>query len=511
MATDVVSIIVQVANQLGIPPALALAIAQQESGMDPNAVGGSSAQPSYGLFQLEVNGGEGDGLSMQQLLDPWTNAHVALSTVAAVYRAHPNWSYGDIAAAAQRPANPGAYAASVNALVGKYAGISGTAQSSYGTQIAQGVPPPTPPSLSSTVQQLVGQGTAGGQPTSAVTTNPAAASQTAALTDALTAYQNYAQALENYIQGQKVQLTAAPSPPPAPGNSVQAGQGVNSAVQAAMSQVGVPYAWGAESPGQNFDCSGLTQWAYQKEGISLPRTSEQQYTATARVAQPMPGDLVFMNFGEQGQAGPGHVGIYIGGGRMVDAPHTGANVRVENVPADAQYGRVGGAAVPGGAATTTAPAPTAQKTPNPSAGAVGTSVPTGAPTTMTDLPTSLKMAGSILMSGGAPSATGVAPPGKSPLENQIGPAPATGNTQTPDQIALGLNAATPEQQNLEQQLGATEKTTAGLASQATQEENQALQQAQNALANNTPPPPPPPAPGAPAPGITPGPTTPGEI
>lgn len=100
------------------------------------------------------------------------------------------------------------------------------------------------------------------------------------------------------------------------------------AVRAAMSQLGTPYLWGGESPA-GFDCSGLVQWAYAHAGIALPRVAQDQYDAGPAVANGdplLPGDLVF--FG----AGPGavsHVGLYLGDGRFVDAPHTGATVRVD--------------------------------------------------------------------------------------------------------------------------------------------------------------------------------------
>ena len=116
-------------------------------------------------------------------------------------------------------------------------------------------------------------------------------------------------------------------------------------ITAALSQLGVKYAWGGESPGSNFDCSGLTQWAYSTVGIQLPRTSESQYAATTQVSSTSakPGDLVFMAFGEDaGQSGPGHVGIYLGNGKFIDAPYTGAVIRVDSVPSDATYGTVTG-------------------------------------------------------------------------------------------------------------------------------------------------------------------------
>jgi cell wall-associated NlpC family hydrolase len=110
-----------------------------------------------------------------------------------------------------------------------------------------------------------------------------------------------------------------------------AGPAATRAVQVALAQVGTPYVWGGETPGLGFDCSGLVQHAYAAGGIPLPRTAQAQHDADPLLpagSTPQPGDLVF--FG----ANPDritHVGIALGQGRMVDAPHTGALVRVEPI------------------------------------------------------------------------------------------------------------------------------------------------------------------------------------
>ncbi len=101
------------------------------------------------------------------------------------------------------------------------------------------------------------------------------------------------------------------------------------AVRFGLAQIGTPYVWGGEGPG-GFDCSGLVQAAYQAAGIALPRVAQQQYDAGPRL-QPgeavQPGDLVF--FGSDIRQVT-HVGIVVGPGQMVDAPHAGATVRRES-------------------------------------------------------------------------------------------------------------------------------------------------------------------------------------
>jgi len=109
------------------------------------------------------------------------------------------------------------------------------------------------------------------------------------------------------------------------------------AVRWALAQLGVPYRWGGTGAG-GFDCSGLVQAAYAAAGIVLPRVAQDQFDAGPRLpadAALLPGDLVF--FGS-GPGGVDHVGLALGGGLMVDAPHGGAVVRVEAVWSDGYVG-----------------------------------------------------------------------------------------------------------------------------------------------------------------------------
>jgi len=98
------------------------------------------------------------------------------------------------------------------------------------------------------------------------------------------------------------------------------------AVAAAERMVGAPYVWGATGPNA-FDCSGLMLYAYQRAGVALPRTSQEQRDTGTRVSldQARPGDLVIY----RGDAS--HVGMYVGGGQVVHAPYPGARVRYDPV------------------------------------------------------------------------------------------------------------------------------------------------------------------------------------
>ena len=115
-------------------------------------------------------------------------------------------------------------------------------------------------------------------------------------------------------------------PPGAPAEEVTA-----AAVRYAYDKLGQPYKWGATGELGFYDCSGLMLRAYQAGGLKLPRTSREQWKAGARVwqvSQMQPGDLVFYAYNTADPATIHHVGIYIGAGNMIDAPYTGANVRI---------------------------------------------------------------------------------------------------------------------------------------------------------------------------------------
>jgi cell wall-associated NlpC family hydrolase len=111
--------------------------------------------------------------------------------------------------------------------------------------------------------------------------------------------------------------------------------------------LGTPYVWGGESRG-GFDCSGLVQWAYSTVGVHLPRVAQDQFL-TGPVVPPgsrvVPGELVFFGTSSHDVE---HVGMFVGDGLMVDAPHTGAVVRLDRI---AGFASIVGVTSPGGQQT----------------------------------------------------------------------------------------------------------------------------------------------------------------
>lgn len=151
-------------------------------------------------------------------------------------------------------------------------------------------------------------------------TSAAAAAVTAA---------NQAAAAASHDQGGPPTGSGAPVVVGLSGGSNSAG---TAAVQAAISQLGVPYVWGGEAPGVGFDCSGLTQWAWAQAGVSIPRTAASQYAVVPRVPLNAlePGDLLFY-FNLDGDGIVDHVVMYVGSGpfgsqTIIQAPETGETV-----------------------------------------------------------------------------------------------------------------------------------------------------------------------------------------
>ena len=104
-------------------------------------------------------------------------------------------------------------------------------------------------------------------------------------------------------------------------------------VNYALQFQGIPYVYGGTDPATGFDCSGFTQYVFAHFGISLPRTADAQRSAGVPVTDPAPGDLLVTSDGS-------HVGIYVGGGRMIHAPRPGRTVTVQKLYRDFEYRRL---------------------------------------------------------------------------------------------------------------------------------------------------------------------------
>jgi hypothetical protein len=104
---------------------------------------------------------------------------------------------------------------------------------------------------------------------------------------------------------------------------------ISTFLHAAASRVGAPYVWGATGP-DAFDCSGLVQWSFARDGIRMPRVAQEQWLTGPHVsyANARPGDLLFYHFDPTDPSDIDHVAIYVGDGQMLQAPHTGALVQL---------------------------------------------------------------------------------------------------------------------------------------------------------------------------------------
>jgi cell wall-associated NlpC family hydrolase len=156
------------------------------------------------------------------------------------------------------------------------------------------------------------------------------------------------------------------------------------ALTVARKYLGTPYQWGGASPSTGFDCSGLMQYAYHQAGVDIPRVSEDQFNVGMHVerSQLEAGDLIFFR---DSTGDVHHVGMYVGGGKFMHAPHTGDVVKISNLSEPYYSGqfaggrRVGGLAdagtplphvpgVPAPEAAPSAPAPAADAAPAPDPG-----------------------------------------------------------------------------------------------------------------------------------------------
>ncbi|ACU77116.1 NLP/P60 protein [Catenulispora acidiphila DSM 44928] len=187
---------------------------------------------------------------------------------------------------------------------------------------------------------------------------------------------------QNYVKNIEALEQAFRAPDPALAPSDMAVR----AIAYAYDRLNTPYEWGGDGTDGRFDCSGLVQAAYTSVGITMPRTaSEQWYTGPhVPVDRLQPGDLVFYATDLSNPGSIHHVGIYVGGGVMIDAPHTGAVIRFDPIgaadylgatrPQPLVVGAAVDAATPQAKRTASNPAGTSQ---NPGTPAPTTPTPTG--------------------------------------------------------------------------------------------------------------------------------------
>ncbi|MEU1231377.1 MULTISPECIES: bifunctional lytic transglycosylase/C40 family peptidase [unclassified Streptomyces] len=128
-----------------------------------------------------------------------------------------------------------------------------------------------------------------------------------------------------------------------PAGRLAPSQQAAAAIQWAQGKLGTPYLWGGTgTAAQNgrFDCSGLTQAAYDTVGVQLPRVANDQYNAGPHPSRGelLPGDLVFFSDDLTNSRAIRHVGIYVGGGYMIDAPRTGAVIRFDRIDTPDYFG-----------------------------------------------------------------------------------------------------------------------------------------------------------------------------
>lgn len=116
---------------------------------------------------------------------------------------------------------------------------------------------------------------------------------------------------------------------PVASSTARASGAAGTAISYARQQLGKPYIWGGTGP-DGYDCSGLVMMAYQSAGVSVPRTSQDQWASVSEphVSTPEPGDVVFFAGSDGTRSAPGHEGLVIGPNQMIEAYATGYSIRV---------------------------------------------------------------------------------------------------------------------------------------------------------------------------------------
>lgn len=297
-----------------------VAAAYSESGLNPHARNPTSG--AAGEYQLLSRGYRQKAMALGGLDNPRANALAILPSYLSYWKSHPGAQAGQGGAAVEASGEGAGFYSKGLGLVSQAIGRGGpmaapSAPAAPAAPQMAAAPVDTTALRHDALQQLIGQigqktpdytGFLGGL--QAVKTAEAQAPRQAAPASA---------DLSVHVQpGAKVSKTAV------------------GAVALAKEYLGTPYKWGGSSPATGFDCSGLLQYAYAKQGVKIPRTTYEQFKAGTPVArgQLRAGDAVFF---EASNAGPGHVGIFLGNGTFLESPHTGANVRISKLAGRSDY------------------------------------------------------------------------------------------------------------------------------------------------------------------------------
>lgn len=315
------------AKKYGIPVGLAKALIGQESGGRDDAV-----SPKGAVGRMQIHLPSHPNVTREQARDPDFAMDYGFKLLSGHKKKFGSWRL----ALAAYNAGPGA--------VSKYGGVppyqetqnyvknilsrAGAFKSPVGEIEGEAGEPAT--SLSS------GAGAEGQNPGLVPGLSPLQTSSQEGLEALRSGTYNPTQALQTLSEAKETQEpTQAPAGAPGASQTPQIEvQGkVTPRAKAAVALIddylGTPYVWGGENPG-GFDCSGLLQYVWAKQGVNIPRVTYDQWKFGKPVTKSTlkPGDAVFFNAGKRG---PGHVGMFIGGGKFIEAPRTGLNVRISKL------------------------------------------------------------------------------------------------------------------------------------------------------------------------------------
>lgn len=237
-------------------------------------------------------------------------------------------------------------------------------------------------------------------------------------------------------------------------DGMQAAPEAVQAVEFSLAQLGKPYEWGATGP-NTFDCSGLTQMAYQHAGVDLPRVAADQYYATrdkpVAVENLLPGDLLFWGDVPGDWRSVYHMGIYLGDGQMVQAPRTGDVVKISNIwfgnyfgahrVVDAVDGDGDPIQPPPGDEPTDEPTSDPTSSPSPTETSSPTESPTESPTSSpTETPTSSPTETPTETPTSSPTATPTQSPTSSPSPTET-PSPSGSESESPSDEPSGSESS----------------------------------------------------------------------